>query len=350
MPISNNNYTTSEPTVLPSRIRRAIDDFQAGMVLKAARVAEGMAPADQIEMQFKAILDLTRVQFPQKVSIVQMNMAQPSALYRTDPRYATFAHVDLRQAGAVDAVDLIAKHRPTVADFGTTWVHIPPAVDGLARMDLLQSPMVIQSGYKGLKFYISKVKCVEETNEWGDDEIYLGGNFIDETGDASYSWFRVSKDFDTNEVVDYGFPGKELQYFNLTEAGNIFPKIYTVALTMVEEDVGNMSGWFKDLFEQVKAKLKAFLVGLGIAAGSLLGLGAVGALVGAVFGAIFDWLLGWLVGLLENNFMGTRVLQATVNSYTGNWVSGGGPIFAWSKAYKAAGGHYHVWYAWELVK
>jgi hypothetical protein len=53
---------------------------------------------------------MTRAQFPQMVAILQQNMAKLVELYRLDPKYAAFTHVDLKQAGAVDAVDLIAKY------------------------------------------------------------------------------------------------------------------------------------------------------------------------------------------------------------------------------------------------
>ena len=64
----------------------------------------------------------------------------------------------------------------------------------------------------------------------------MGGNFVDETGEASYSWLLQSKDFDPGESVDWVFPGRRMQTFNLAEGGNKFPKIYTATLTMVEED------------------------------------------------------------------------------------------------------------------
>ena len=348
--VSNNNFISSESTILPSRINRFIEDFTAELELRAARVAAGYTPSGEIERQFQTILEMTRSEFPARLSTLQQNMAKPMALYRNTRKFATFAHLDLRESGALESVDLAEKHRATVSPFASTWVHIPPMVDGLINLERLRDAIIPQAGYTGLKFYVSKVQCVEETDGWGSDEIYLGGNFVDETGEASYHWFRVSNDFDTGEIKDYGFPGKQLQYFNLTEGGNKFPKIYTAALTMVEEDWGNMSGWFKDLFEKVKAKVKDLLKKLGYAVGELIGIGALGSLIGEIFAGIFEWLVNWIVQLFENDYMGTFTTQATINSYTGNWVSTGGPLYSWSKKFKAHGGHYHVWYVWELVK
>jgi hypothetical protein len=343
---SNNNYSYSEPEILPSRVKRMMEDFTAQIELKAARVAGGMSPADEIEQVFQQALETAKAANPQRAEEAQRRMARPLTLVKQEPRFARFADVDLQTPGAVDKINVGKAHRAAGSYFNERWVHIPPKVDGVLETDLV----VPQAGYTGLKFYITKVKCVEETDGFGSDEIYLGVNCVDETGDTSYKYAKVSDDFDTGEVVDYGFPGKEFQYFNLKEGGDKFPKIYTVGVAMVEEDVGNMSGWFKDLHEKIHAAIKQMLKEAGYALGELIGLGDLGALIGSIVAGIIKWLADWLFAIFSNDYMGTFMTKAVINSYTGNWTATGTRFFSWSKKHIAHGGHYHTWYTWELVK
>jgi hypothetical protein len=71
---------------------------------------------------------------------------------------------------------------------------------------------------------IQKVHCVDETNPefWGDDEIALGGESVDESGDVKkISPFTVRNDFDDNEQRVYT-PPKRFTEFNLRERGDDF--------------------------------------------------------------------------------------------------------------------------------
>jgi tetrahydromethanopterin S-methyltransferase subunit G len=348
----DSNYTDSGPVVLPSPVRRLITDIQARTELKAARVAAGQAPADEFERQFKVILDGLRALPADRVAAVTATLTRPLQLQRTSRRYQTFAQVDPMRPGALGAVDLAAVHRPRLAGLAETWVHIPSRVDGLA--DLADEAVTPQATYSGLNFYLRKVKCLKETPwDWGSDsdEIYLGASFIDETGDVSSAApFEVSDDFDTGEVVDYGYPGKHLQFFNITEAGNKFPKYYTAMINMMEEDFGNVSGWFNSIYSKIQAEVSQELQKLGYQVGQLIGLGQLGSLIGQLFAEVFKALLSWLASLFDNNNLGTIKTIAAVNNYSGNWSGAGSPVWSGWQDFTGDGAHYRLWYMWELVK
>jgi hypothetical protein len=348
--VSNNNFVSSAETVLPSRINRFLEDFQAGIQLHAARVAAGHAPFGELEEQFHAILEAAREASPERFEGVRQRMARPLQLQRIDRRYSAFANVEVDQPGALDEIDVAERHRAHVAPFATNWVYIPPVVDGLLDAAAVRDRLIPQAGFTGLKFFLQKVKCVEETSGWGSDEIYMSANFVDETGDTSYHWWRVSDDFDTGEIKNYGFPGKELQYFNISEGGSKFPKFYTAFLSMVEEDWGHMSEWFKDLYGKIKTALQEKLKQLGYKLGQAIGLGEIGQLIGTVFGKLVDWLLDWIVQMFKNDYMGTFSSTVRLNNYTGSWAAVNDPYFNWSRKFVKHGGHYHVWYGWQLVK
>lgn len=80
-----------------------------------------------------------------------------------------------------------------------------------------------------LELRIHKVKCLDETDgfwgsEAGDDEIWLGGTTVDESGDAEkVEPFPVRDDFDDGEEHIYS-PPIQFASFDLTE-GTEFPKV-----------------------------------------------------------------------------------------------------------------------------
>ncbi|HEU5469185.1 MAG TPA: hypothetical protein VFV67_00920 [Actinophytocola sp.] len=351
-----NNYTDSSRGVLPSRVLHALNDLQAGIELKAARVAAGQEPTDDLERDFKGVLDRNRSAAADRGTTLQARMAAPLRLYRTSSRYRAYAGVDPLKAGAVDSVDLVALHRSRVAPLADSWVHIPTAVDGLA--DLQGGIVVPQASHTALRFYIAKIKCIKET-PWdqgsASDEIYVGANFIDETGDVTKaSWFQAVPNsggpgFDTGEVADYGFPGKLMQTFGITEAGNKFPKLYTAAVSMVEEDWGNIASWFADLHQKVKDKVAEFLKKQGYQVGERIGLGALGSLIGELFVKVYDWFVKLLMSWFGNDDLGTFKSMVTINSYTGNWIGSGTPFFTAAQSLTGDGANYQVTYRWELV-
>ncbi|HVF13870.1 MAG TPA: hypothetical protein VM942_04675, partial [Acidimicrobiales bacterium] len=100
-----------------------------------------------------------------------------------------------------------------------------------------------------LELRIHRVKCVTETNEWGDDEIDLGGTIVDETGDTEkIANFRVSSSFDDGEVKTYA-PPRTFATFDLTE-GTLFPKSYYVTLVLAEVDFGGISALLDKLLNK----------------------------------------------------------------------------------------------------
>src|SRR5262249_8512614 len=96
---------------------------------------------------------------------------------------------------------------------------------------------------KSLSFYITKVRCVDETNPefGGDDEIHMGGLAIDKLGNvAKVGPFMVRDDFEDGVVKDYGSPGKEFVKFS-AKSGKKWPKYFAVQVTLCEEDWGGFA-------------------------------------------------------------------------------------------------------------
>lgn len=346
---NNNNYTSSEEQRLPSSIQDAIEDFLAGFELKAARIAAGMAPADDLEEDIQEMIKDAKQETPTRSEEIQRSLVKPLQVYRSESRYRAYASVDVHQPGAVERVDLVTKHRAKVSSVIDNWVHIPTVVDGLSVAE--DDNLLPQAGYRAILFSLLQVKCVKDTKfEFGSDEVYCGASFVDETGDFStFDPFRVGS-FRKGKTVDYDHPGKLLQRFNIREAGNKFPKVYTSMLTLVEKDSGSISKWFGRLFKKLKLRIKEFLAGLGVKVGQLIGLGPASGLLGSIFGKIFDRLVKWVRELFGNDLLGTRSVQLTINNYNGNWISTGTNTTSGWKKFTGARGDYRVQWRAQLVK
>jgi hypothetical protein len=259
-------------------------------------------------------------------------------------------------------VDLVQRHKQGMMDLAATWAHIPAEVTGahdigrnfhgrIPRDDIV----IPQAPHQGLRFHLARVTCFDETGggwfgaEWGADEIYCGAVAVDENGNTSSGGLFKVGNFDDGDVKDYGYPGKQLQYFNIHEGGDTFPKIYTMAIALVEHDFGDLPDWFNRLLDIVKDKVIEYLSALvGGAVG--MSLGPLGALIGAAIG----WAVGKVIGLVKSwlgdEDLGTKIVTATINSYSGNWIDSGGAVSSsYRRDYEAEQGHYGVFWRCELV-
>ncbi len=346
---NNNNYSSSEEQRLPSSVQEAIEDFVAGFELKAARVAAGLPPTDDLEQDIQDMIKDAKKETPARAEEIQRGMVKPLQEYRSSSRYRAYASIDVHQPGAVERVDLATRHRQKVSSVVDKWVHIPTVVDGLSVS--AEDALLPQAGYREIHFFLSQVKCVKDTKfEFGRDEIYCGASFVDETGDFSiFDPFKVGS-FRKGKTVDYDHPGKFLQRFNIREAGNKFPKVYSSMLTLVETDSGSISKWFSRLFKKLKQRVRDFLEGLGVKVGQLIGLGPASGLLGSIFGKIFDQIWEWLRKLFGHDPLGTKTVQLTINNYSGNWIATGTDTTTGWKKFTGARGDYRVQWRAKLVK
>ena len=201
-----------------------------------------------------------------------------------------------------------------------------------------------------LRMFIRGVRCVEETDEIGSDEINLGAVKTTPSGDVSIiDQFEVSDDFDEGEKVTYPGIGRKLTGWNIVTS-EPWPHVYAIALAMAEKDDGGFYKFLKELWDYVDDKVNALIAaGIGAAIGAEVG-GILGAVVGAVVGAI----IGWLINLFDNedDIVGTKVLTMTLASARKSY-------YDWAKLttadgwkgllhYNGDGGHYRVSYGFKV--
>lgn len=177
--------------------------------------------------------------------------------------------------------------------------HAPKVVFRMPSKKVTLKPGVFKDlFYNKVGFYLKRVKCLEETNEIGSDEILLGGHGIDPTGKIiKIPQWKVSNDFDKGETRWYT-PHRKVVEYSLA-AGNYWPKPYVITLAMGEEDGGGFYDILKSIWDKVGKEVSA---AIGAAVGAAIG-AAVGSsvpVIGTIIGAVVGALIGWLITLFDN--------------------------------------------------
>lgn len=354
----SNNYLSNEQPRLPKRVLLPLREVITRIELQTALIADGQAGETALEKHMGELLRLVDVHDPEKSAHLRTTLAKSlkSARLGRD-RFAPFAG-RFDSLSNLRSVDIGLRHKAMLSALRTEWAHIPPSVSGAhlherlpLRFDLLRP----QTPSRGLRFYLAKVEAIDETGrrgpgEWGKDDIFCGAAAVDENGETSSGGLFKVGEFNDGDVKDYGYPGKVLQYFNIREGGHTFPKIYTLAVSLIEHDHGDLIAWFDRFIDMVKEKvIEALTAAIGAAVGSALG--PLGSLIGAAIG----WAVGKVIQLvrrwLGDEEMGTRTLTATINSYSGCWTDNGTLMSnLYTRDYAAHHGHYRIWWRCELVQ
>lgn len=219
-------------------------------------------------------------------------------------------------------------------------------------------PIVVN---KGLHFRLHKVKCIDETNpEWpGDDEIAMGGTAVPPSGNPTkVPEFMVRDDFDDGESKTYA-PPRVLKSFSLDNVS--YPADFLMVLAMAEKDNGGLSQFLQDLWEAIKDEVTAIIAAVSAAAGAAIGGaiggsigtalgGPLGTIIGAVAGAILGALVAWIIAAVKDDIFTPQ--SAAVHLPKANATFAGGALTSpqFSLDFRDHGGHYRLWYTWQLIR
>ncbi len=180
--------------------------------------------------------------------------------------------------------------------------------------------------------------------EAGEDEIYLGGTTVDESGDAEkVDPFLVRDDFEDGKEQTY-LPPKQFTSFDLTE-GTDFPKSYFVTLVLAEVDNGGLPEVLHNLLMWVKEKvttaLTAAIVGGVIGASG----GPVGAAIGAAVGAAVGLIVEFIKDIWEDDAFKPATLRVDIPSLSAGDMTDTPESLI---TYRGHGGEYQVTYDWRI--
>ena len=229
--------------------------------------------------------------------------------------------------------------------------HGKPLLSGLPKPDL--ADVHAGQAYKKLKLFVTRVACVEETDEVGSDEIVMGGSAVDTKGNTHMVGdFMVHDDFDKGEQIDLGFTRTFFTWDLATEPAG-FPYVYGALLVVGEKDGGGFYKMLQKIWDIVNGEVRTLIAGaLGALIGSILGgpFAAFGAIVGAAVGVFIDWLIHLLDNpddLVQVKSI-TMTLTSTAKSYY-DWAKLTSPQ-GWAKTlrFKGDGGIYDVDIAYRV--
>lgn len=198
---------------------------------------------------------------------------------------------------------------------------------------------------RNLELRIHRVKCVEETNEIGKDEIDLGGTSVDEDGDTKkISAFRV-KSFSSGGVQTYS-PPRRFTTFSLTESSKVtFPKTYFCTFVLAEIDWGGLADFLNKLLDKVKDKV---ITAVAAAIGGAIGVsgGPVGVAVGIAVGFVVGQVFEWLKGLWGDDVFKPYTVSCAIHGLTNTF---GGQDNSPDKTinFSGHGGKYQLTYDWR---
>jgi hypothetical protein len=254
--------------------------------------------------------------------------------------YGDLAKVDLRSAEAVEMQ--VAKT-------------FPDLLKAMQNEKNSSEPSIEQSlratsGTASLEVRIHKVKCIEETDEIGKDDIKLGGNTVDESGDIKkVSAFVVGK-FSSGNEKSYN-PPITFATFDLLKSPSVgYPRFYFATFVLSEVDIGGGTNEFLDkLIDKIRDAVIAYLtpiaISLGTTVGGLIGSGIpiLGTIIGAAIGAAVAYVIvrifQWLKDLWKDDIFEPVSVKIEVPPLAASFQTPQGMV-----SFKSFGGEYRLWY------
>ncbi len=222
--------------------------------------------------------------------------------------------------------------------------------------------VTVPTTIKEVDFILNSVECRDETNpEWvGKDDIYMGGNAIDDKGETyKLSYFEVGKFNDDDEINYSG--GKYLKRF-YPGSSYAEDKLYMVQLFLIEKDSGGASEFLSDAYDATKDYIEEIMMTAGVGALSAAlasALPSVGtsliALVAAIAATLAVLLIAELIRLLasaleDDIFVPTDDHMSAITLESSTDTLDGASEMSDYMTFEGYDGKYRVHYTWKLVK
>jgi hypothetical protein len=339
---------------LPSdpKVRPALDDLLARLKVAFVMAASDVQPAapDGVDGVFHEFMTTRGAQARASYRAgAQRLLAQPELRAQHFGRHATTSAATYQTTGfqGLGRIDVAGAGAPpdlklALSPALMTWWQEQQAKQQQAAADL-------QAGqaFTKLRLKILDVRCFEETDEWGSDEIAIGGVYTGPFGGSlPVDQTVVSEDFDEGEDVPMHLTFCEWGI----DQNPDWPHYYGAIVMLCEKDDGGFWDMIHKLWDKVAPEVKELIaMGVGAAVGGSFA-GALGAIVGAVIGA----LVGWIINLFDNadDLLGSRTLTMTLASNTKSYYDwaqltapGGYPF---QLQYHGDGSHYQVTGAFKV--
>jgi len=226
--------------------------------------------------------------------------------------------------------------------------------DPFAEQYASSAEFMPQAVTDNLGLYITRVKCVDETNPefWGSDEIALAGVSVDETGDTKKIAERyIGGGFDDGDSKSYS-PHWRYEGFSLRE-GNVWPKHYSVSLILAEKDHGGLSDALNTVWVRVRDRVKAAIKKVVKKFIEVLLGSEIAKAISEAVAWIVDKLVGWIISAFKDDIFPPAIVKVSIPSFgarwnfaNGNW---GSIVSPRRRAhFSGHGGRYYVEYYWKM--
>jgi hypothetical protein len=225
-----------------------------------------------------------------------------------------------------------------------------PASQNTGDMHTRDAPSSTTQPLEILEFRLLRIRCNDETDGAGDDDIAVSAVLTDPNMKVTKSQVGDLGEFE--EGRDWTLPTPICFGSFDMKAGVAWPRRYSAVVFITELDWGGFPAWLDELVVSIKTKLKdlvekavaKFLEELG-PVGEWLGKAAAW-LVGEVFGGIIDLIKDWV----DDDILDPIKFDVEFPAADARWL--GQPDSTAFAVEGGAGGHgggYHVWCEWRLT-
>lgn len=324
---------------LPSdpKLRQLTDEVLASLKYSFAATAAEDHPtaAGKTDQMFRTLLSKQRDTTRERVKVKARALLDgPAAIKQA--HFGRYAAVDLKTWAAKGSDGVAAMlPKPAIDQAGLKASLEKYGNEMIAAAGALEDPVGAAfgaSGSKGsdadakageaftkLRLRIDRVKCIRETDDqWGDDEVRVGGAFVGPKGRTTeVKELVVDDDFSEGDSKKFDGPKNVFATWDVHHKPDGFPYLYSAVIVLAESDDGGFADFLSELWEHVKdAVTKAVGTAIGSAIGAAIGtvFGALGSAIGSIIGAF----VGWLIDLLDNpdDIIGVKTIRLTLASAT----------------------------------
>lgn len=134
-----------------------------------------------------------------------------------------------------------------------------------------------------------------------------------------------------------------------------------MVVALAEKDNGGLSQFINELWDAIKDQVQLILTAVGAAAGLAAGTaiggtlgtavgGPIGAIIGVAAGAIIGALVGWLIGALKDDIFEPQSAALRLPVHDSTFAGGSLTSPTMTLDFRDHGGHYRVYYSWQITR
>lgn len=210
------------------------------------------------------------------------------------------------------------------------------------------------AAYKKLGLFVHKVRCIQESDDWGGDRIALGVVATDPSGqNRAAGPHLIHDDFDDGEQQSYS-SGLRLCEWDIVRTSP-WPHVYIATIVMAEVDDGGFGVFLTGLRNLMNQEVQA---AIAAASGAPLSttlanlLGPVGTAVNAAVQQMILEIAALMVIMGDDDLIQARSVLLSLAAATKSYYDWTGLNAAtpgqWAMDFDGYGGRYRAWFSMKI--